>query len=864
MAVMRTGRGCDIGATATPAHPPARTRRNRRCWLVAALGGLLATFATGSTTVVAQGRALTLPAGRLDDALRRLAAASGRQILFDPALVGDRRIGTTTGRADAGGMLGRLLRRTGLAARILPNGIVIIVPAVPPRRQAEQPAARDLVQPEPQGGEIVVTALKRPTMLADTELSIATLSALEIDRWGLSDLRSAARQLPGLLALNTGALQQRLALRGVIGTGEATVGVYFGETPVTGPSGTTGDPAATAPDIDLVDVQRMEVLRGPQGTLYGASSMGGTLRLLPHPVDLERASATVDTRLDLTEGGAPGGAVAAVANLPLVPGTLAVRVVAHRRMLGGYIDNMTLGRADGGALVREGARMRIAWQPAPALQFDTLLLHQHTRIDSGGFWFAGQGRYRNDQPVRTPNRDHLDIASTTLRWFGDGATVTATASHSRWGIVRQIDFTRVLDRQRASESACRRFAGLAAGVSCSPVQAAAFGTYIDTRLPALLYQPSRVTSTSGEVRVSSAPGAMLAWTLGAFRERRRDAVDSVTARADAATGALVRPLDITGLRTIATSLDQHALFAEATRPIAPRVSATLGGRYYRYSRTARGAVPVPNPITGTAAAAVERYRGGAQGANLKAELTYRVPRGPLFYILASEGFRPGGLNVTPGLADDEREFDPDHLWNYEAGAKLARTGWSVEAAIFHIDWDRPIFSASSVNGAFAYNTNLAAVAIDGLEARGTAGVGPVRLVASIAYTYARLTADTMLGTSDGIGHRGDRMPNVPRLAWLVGTDATIARGIEAGVTAGGNDSAPTGFDTANPYYARTAARIEVGAHAGIADGPWRFDVNIDNLFDAVAPVRLLSSAFGERQLYSARPRTLSLRASALF
>jgi outer membrane receptor protein involved in Fe transport len=822
-------------------------------FLVQTTGGiaLAVSWPAGGTAALAAGQ-VTVPAGRLDAGLRRLATATGWQILFDPALIGDRRVAAMRGGNDPVRALARMLGGTGLRARRLGRNLFIIVAASPPARPVPLPS------PARAEDDIVVTALKRPTTREDTEISIATLSASAIDARALSDLRGAARLLPGLVAFNTSALQQRLAVRGVSATGEATVGVYYGETPIAGPSGTGADPGASAPDIDLVDVERIELLKGPQGTLYGGSSMGGTLRILPHAVDLDRAGGHAELRGDGVAHGHVGGAVTAVVNPVLRPGRLALRLVAYRRVLGGYIDNNRLGTTDAGSLRRQGVRVQAAWRPSDALRLDTLYLHQETRLGDGSFWDPALGRYRVAQPTQTVNTDRLDLASATLHVTVADMVVTATASHLRRGIVREIDYSGVLARQRDSAAACRRLADLPATATCDAAQQAAYRAYVDARLPAILYQPTRLTSTSGEVRIAAPPGARVAWTVGAFVETRQDGVDSYAVRAAADSGLLVRPLDIIGLRTIATGFDQQAVFAEATHPVVPRLSATAGLRLYHYRRAGAGTVPIPNLITGSGMPPGNRYTGSEHGRNMKGELAYRVPDGPLVYALVSEGFRPGGINVTPGLAADERLFGADHLWNYELGVKAARPRWSVEAAAYRIDWRDATFAATSANGAFVYNVNLANVAIRGAELRASVIAGPIRLAAAGSFTDARLGQDTPLGTTEGFGRRGDRLPNLPRWAWLISGDTRLGPWT-LGTDVGGNSASPTGFNAANPYYTFTPPRTEVAARADWRSGHWWAGVNIDNMFDAVAPVRLLSSAFGERQLYTARPRTISLR-----
>lgn len=811
--------------------------------------------------------ALAIPAGRLDVALRRLAIQTGQQILFDPAVIGRRTSVALHGPIEPERALRILLADTGLVAKRVRAGVIIIVREATRRSVARTlaagPAGRAPDIPAPPA-EIVVTALKRPTFLGDTEISMDAVSGARVLARGAYDLRSAAAILPGLVPIATAPLQQRIAIRGVTGTGESMVGVYYGETPISGPSGTTFDPAASTPDIDLVDIDRIELLRGPQGTLYGASSMGGTLRVLFNQPDATRWTGHVEGGVSAIQGAGTGDNVAAVVNAPIVRNTLAARFVVHRRTVGGYIDNDRLALKDTGAVLRQGVRLGLAWTPSQAVRVDVLALHQHTRIDDAGFWYPDLGRYRNDQPVRTPNSERLDLASVTAHWTTDAVAVVATGSHYRWTIVKEGDFTAVLAQQATSDASCRRYAMLVGETGCTSERRSAFQAYLQTRLPGVLYQPFRVESTTAEVRASSdRPGAP-AWTIGAFVERRRDSAESYTVRADAVTGQRNVPVDITGLRLLHSTLDQQALFAETRWGIAPRLSTTLGLRYFHYRRSADGSVPIPNIITGTGAIGNGRYARADDGVNLKAELAYRLPGETLVYAIASEGFRPGGVNITPDLTEQERIYDADHVWNYELGIRTRGAGGrlAIEGAVYHIDWSDVIYAASSANGAFGYNTNIGTVRIDGVEAKASLAIGAIRLTGSANYTYARLGEDQPVGTTDGAGRRGDPLPNVPRLGYAAGAQASmlVAGGKVAtfGIDALGATRVPTAFNDRSTYYEVTPARFVIDANADIRLARWRAAISVRNVLNAVVANRLTSSSFGERQFYSSAPRTVTL------
>lgn len=807
---------------------------------------------------------LAIPAGRLDRALRQLATQTGQQILFDPATIGRRASAALFGPIEPERALKALLADTGLVAKHVRAGVIIIVRVAAARSTAATPAAALSADVAAPAADIVVTALKRPTTLGDTEISMVAVTGAQVLARGVYDLRGAAALLPGLVPIATAPLQQRIAIRGVTGTGEATVGVYYGETPISGPSGTTFDPAASTPDVDLVDVDRIELLRGPQGTLYGASSMGGTLRVLFNKPDATRWTGHVEGGVSAVQGGGMGGAVAAIVNAPIVRDTLAARLVVHRRTVGGYVENDRLGLKDTGGVLRQGVRLGLAWTPTPAVRVDALALHQDTRIDDAGFWYPDLGRYRNDQPVPTPNRERLDLASLTAHWTTGAVAVVATGSYYRWTIVKEGDFTQVLAQQATSEAACQRYAMLADDTACSPEQRGEFQAYLQTRLPGVLYQPFHVESTTAEVRVSSDRPGALAWTVGAFVERRRDLAESYTVRADAATPLRVVPPNITGLRLLHSALDQQALFAEARWGITSRLSATAGLRYFHYTRTAYGSVPIPNIITGTGDIGTGRYARADDGTNLKAELAYRLPGETLVYAIAAEGFRPGGVNITPDLSDQERSYDADHVWSYELGARMRVAGGrlALEGAVYHIDWSDTIYAAWSANGAFGYNTNIGTVRIDGVEAKAGLAIGVIRLTGSANYTYARLGEDQPANTADGAGRRGDPLPNVPRLGYALGAQANIlmAGGKLAtfGVDAVGATRVPTAFNDRNTYYEVTPARLVIDASSDIRLAQWRAGISIRNVLNAVGATRLTSSAFGERQLYSSAPRTVIL------
>lgn len=167
------------------------------------------------------------------------------------------------------------------------------------------------------GNEIVVTALRRDTTLQNTPISISALSGEALSKVGATSINDYFRQVPNLQVEGNAPAARRITIRGVRSAGEATVGLYFNETPLTGPGGTTADAGSTNPDVNLFDVERVEVLRGPQGTLFGSGSMGGTIRMIYNKPDSNKIEGAVEGQATVTKNGDPGFYAKGMFNLPI-------------------------------------------------------------------------------------------------------------------------------------------------------------------------------------------------------------------------------------------------------------------------------------------------------------------------------------------------------------------------------------------------------------------------------------------------------------------------------------------------------------------------------------------------------------------
>jgi outer membrane receptor protein involved in Fe transport len=198
---------------------------------------------------------------------------------------------------------------------------------------AEEPDADSLQQ-------VIVTATKRETRLLETPISMTVIETEALQIGAVDDFSDYARQVPGLTAIDSGPGEKRYALRGLQAPGEPEVALYYDEIPISGLPGPSLDTGNTQLDLKLFDVERIEVLRGPEGTLYGNGSMGGALRILSRRPDPTGFAATTQGEYGITEGGAPSWGASAMVNVPVIHERLAVRLTFYDRHDGGWIDDI--------------------------------------------------------------------------------------------------------------------------------------------------------------------------------------------------------------------------------------------------------------------------------------------------------------------------------------------------------------------------------------------------------------------------------------------------------------------------------------------------------------------------------------------
>jgi len=807
-----------------------------------------------------------LPSQPLGQALNQLALRSDREILFSPALTRGRLSPALNGVFTAEEALARLLAGSGLEVRMEGRSfLVVAAPRAP--ASVQEPAPALAASPPAALDTVVVTAMKRSSLAQQTPISMTVVSGEKLSQLGMLELEKASPLLPGLKLVST-AFGRRLVLRGVYGAGEATTGLYYDETSMTGPVGTTADPGVMIPELALVDVDRIELLRGPQGTLYGSGAMGGALRILFKHPDLEQDEASVGANLVSAAHGGRAGGVVGVLNAVIAPQALAVRLTAYDQRQPGVIDNVRLGLRDIDASSVRGVRGAIQW--APNDRFSALLsaARQTNHRDDIPAWNDVVGPWKTVHAGRAPFDGDISLVASTLRWRGEGVEITAASSWYRWRLTRRSDYSGVLLGERASPTACMRYFLIT--TSCDDRQMQGYGAYVDSVYPAILNQPAVLEARIHEVRASSSGNGRLGWTVGAYSEVRRDHIDSQVRHVDPTSGALIEPPVLIGRRDIANRLRQSAVFGEVSYQVDSSSQLTFGARRFDYVKRDSGAVQVPNVVSGTWAGYSIDARTRERGWSLKAVASHEFQPGLFAYAQVSQGFRPGGVNVIPNLPDALAVYRADRLANYEVGLKLEPMArrMSANLALYEIDWSDMQYAAQTQNRAFSFLANIGSSRIRGLEAEvAVHRLAGWEVAASLTLTDARLTADQVTNTAIGLGLEGDRLPTVPRLAaagsmerrWRI--DALEASLRLDASYAGSSRSA---FNADNPDYLKMGGYAVFGLSLGLQAETWSADLSVANMLDRAGRASAGRNTAGPVEYFGVAPRTLRLAVQRRF
>jgi outer membrane receptor protein involved in Fe transport len=580
-------------------------------------------------------------------------------------------------------------------------------------------------------GEIVVTATKKAQDLQDVPLSITALTAQTLERAGVVTFEDYAAKVPNLtFAPGFGVIDGRqIAIRGIQGLG--TTGFYIDDLPIPD----TMDPRA-------VDIDRIEVLRGPQGTLYGARSMGGTIKFITAAPDPTEFSAQVHgLGSKMTDGGL-GDQYDGMVNLPLANGTAALRLSGFGGTDSGFInrtfpdpfdpnglDSVKAGRND-----FAGGTLSLLWKATENLTVRPTVMTQSTNLNGWPLSDYSPGTLLQGRSYNIPETAHD-------KWIFGGISVKYSAPFG--------DFS----------SASSWFSREADETEDMSAQVAYFYGY---SVKSAIYTTKPGHTFVEELRFTSSFAGPWQFTGGLYLNRDTEDYNQYwnAPGLNAASGGTIGT-DLVYAAPGPGSTHEEAAFGELTYQIDPRWSATLGGR--------ESHITVSQYFYETGSFGGDYNGGGqttAQNFLPKAVLKFAPDTNTDFYALASKGFRPGDGQVAPppsacggdyassGLTVSElSHYAADSVWNYELGTKnrLFNDRLTVDAAVFWIDW-KDVQQQALFDCGYSYTVNagaarsrggeieVAALPIDGLQLN--AGVGYTDAV----ITKSSPTLETAVGT----------------------------------------------------------------------------------------------------------------------
>jgi iron complex outermembrane receptor protein len=696
----------------------------------------VALFTTGGLTAAERAHAsithyeLNIPSQPLDTALKDLAQQTGLQVgRFSDAVKGDTVVGPVTGNYSADQALKTLLAPTRLTYRTLNDRAIIVLR---PEDVSQLPAAKTLSGNSPlqvteegpgerdsgkagennsfssnsqqksatssQGSsdssnneleEVLVTATRRSESNDKVPISIVALSGAALDKSGVKGISDLAALIPGIefdnqTGLGAGSVTN-IAIRGVEPTaGASTTGIYIDDAAIQGRL--TNASAFGNPYPLIFDLDRVEVLRGPQGTLFGAGAEGGALRFIQQEPSFTNYSAKAVAELGTTKDGNQSYEAGVAGGGPLAD-NLALRASAWHRTDGGYVDHVdpfTLATTEVNSNVTRSnaARLALAYRPIELLTVSPSIYWQGVDVnDTGAFYeyLSSKDHLKNGRLLQQPADDSFYLASLKI--------------DANLSFADLISVTSYFHRYGHTVNDVTNFLGLIGGAGFFPLGNLGYGDPRGAAYPtsyadaAPQYSLIRQQITSEEIRLTSSdPNARLTWVAGlyfshAHQEDPNTIIDYYIPNPPATSQPVFYqdPIEID---------KQVAVFGQLDYTILPGLKASAG---VRIARASVHAEEISSGIFAGLGPCCSTQESTEHPITPRVSLSYQADDRNLYYVSAAKGYRLGGGNVPPSSVCKESaplSYASDSVWSYEVGAKnrLLDDRVQLETSVSHIDW----------------------------------------------------------------------------------------------------------------------------------------------------------------------------------
>lgn len=794
---------------------------------------------------------LDIPAQPLANALMQFSAQTGLDLSVSTDLVEGKQAAAIKGTYTTGEALRALLRGTDLEFVASDGGVVAIKAARPStgspagaglqgtqRNTEEQSASSAVLE------EILVSANRREESLQDVSASVTAFSTADIQRKGFDSFSDFAGSVPGLTlnesVRNRGSFNIRGVALNVTGANtQDPVSIYINDTPV---SDTFG--AIVVPDLRLFDVERIEVLRGPQGTLFGSGSLGGTVRIITNKPDAAKTEAAARVDFGHTQGGALRQRYDAMVNVPLIDDQLAVRAVGYYRDEEGWVKNTILGTRNSSE--DWGGRVSVSWTPNDAFSIRAEVIHQDSDPEDGDSWNPALGKFKKASHIATGRKAELTNYSLTAAYdFVDFATLSSITTYQ--------------------ESTTASLGDL--------------GDLFGVGLPVISNSdPWESEFLVQELRLVSNTQSRLEWVAGAFFIDRETVVDYLleVPGLDALLGGVIGS-DAYFASPITTSSQEIAVYGDLTFKLTDALKVNAGLRKFRteasYSEPNRN---VLNFATFTYVNTSFKNEGEDSDYTWRAGLSYDLGDDAMVYGSVSKGFRVGQVNPNngPSFVDPSdivipEAYTADSTINYELGAK---TSWLdrrlvANLAVYYIDWSDIQIDGQRLSDRRTFITNAGAATSQGVELELSAR--PTRaltLYTTLTFQDAEVTdvpTNIIVPAAEG-----DVLPGLVDFKFTGGFEYRWDLGVnQLYVRADGQyiESSPNGLrgNGTNPDYAINESYENVDAAIGVVTRWGEVALYGENLTNNDAYI-LNQGTASINPINTLRPRTAGLRVNVKF
>jgi iron complex outermembrane receptor protein len=746
--------------------------------------------------------------------------------------------------------------------------------------------AQSMVVPSEEIPEIVVTAQKREQRLQDVPISIGAITGDEIDRTGAGEFKDLLLSIPGVSYSASQTGLARYSIRGIsTDAANPTVGLYLDDVSLI----TINNSFAGAANPLLIDLDRVEVLKGPQGTLYGGSAMGGAIKFVSRKPVLDEFSVSAAVDIASVDHGGTSYSGESVLNLPLIDHRLAIRIAAAYRLDAGYINNVpnaevqvwsesatsppapfvpvtypsqsTFERSDFNERSTTMARASIEYTPSDTLTVSPIVTIQRTDQSNPDEFFTNLPDFENTARFNQPTYDDLNVYSLNVTQQLDGFSLTSLTGY--------VDRTIELDRD--------------------------FSLYIGLLVPPLLPQDSNnVTTTNSktltqELRLGSTDSrSLLKWTVGIYYSHQQDdyyqSIDTVGAGTFFGSGT-----DLTYAGNIKTVTTQEAIFGDATYTLNARWDLNAGFRWFDIGQSIDGSF---SGVFNGGNSEINDRRSTNIGITPKVSVTYRPFDDHLLYASASKGFRPGGPNdynadipicygdlQRLGIGSAPQEYQSDDLWTYELGSKneFGSRHSRINGAIYYTNWKNIQQQVTLPTCAITFTENVGAATVKGAELSADFAVASaITAGGGVSYTATRITESTLgvsaqvdqelLDTPKWTGSGYAEYEFLHAAAWRASVRADYE--YHGANLRQFNSLFSVTYPNGTPGDIPDATQIQgayhvVNANLNVSNGATHYRLYVDNLTDT-APYLDFRRAPGFSAATTLRPRTIGISVKTSF